>query len=309
MIGLGVGIDYSLFIVTRYRENIADGMTIEEAAGRSVATAGQAVLFAGCTVVIAICGLAISGIPYVAKLGYMAALVVVVMMLAAITLLPAVIGAVGKNINRWRVPSLIHHRDGRGSPPEESIWARWATTVARHAWLFAILGITILLVLAWPVLSMRLGESDDGNLPTSTTQRQAYDLIAQGFGPGTNGPLLVVVALPSHERSRSAHRHLGRDHEAPRTSPRCSHPRLSPDTTGQQVAVITVFPDDVAREPADVVTGAGAAERRAARGHRHERCAGVRRRAHRHLHRHRRPDQQTGSRTSSARWCCCRSCC
>ena len=112
MIGLGVGIDYSLFIVTRYRENVADGMTIEAAAGHSVATAGQAVLFAGCTVVIAICGLAISGIPYVAKLGYMAALVVAVMMLAAITLLPAVIGLVGKNINRWRVPSLIHHRDG-----------------------------------------------------------------------------------------------------------------------------------------------------------------------------------------------------
>ena len=106
MIGLGVGIDYSLFIVTRYRENLGNGMSIEEAAGHSVATAGQAVLFAGCTVVIAICGLAISGIPYVARLGYMAGLVVLVMMFAAITLLPAVIGLVGKSIDRWRVPSL-----------------------------------------------------------------------------------------------------------------------------------------------------------------------------------------------------------
>jgi RND superfamily putative drug exporter len=241
MIGLGVGIDYSLFIVTRYRENLADGMTIEEAAGHSVATAGQAVLFAGCTVVIAICGLAISGIPYVAKLGYMAALVVLVMMLAAITLLPAVIGLVGRNINRWRVPSLIHHRDGPAPPPEESIWARWATTVARHAWLFAILGVSILLVLAWPVLSMRLGESDDGNLPTSTTQRQAYDLIAQGFGPGTNGPLLVVVALPT-----TSDPDLLTDISAAITkTPNVAAvlpPELSPNTTGQKVAVITVFP-------------------------------------------------------------------
>ena len=110
----------------------------------------------------------------------------------------------------------------RRALPEESIWARWATTVARHAWLFAILGISILLVLAWPVLSMRLGESDDGNLPTSTTQRQAYDLIAQGFGPGTNGPLLVVVALPSTSDPDLLTEHLGGDLEDARTSPPCS---------------------------------------------------------------------------------------
>ena len=121
MIGLGVGIDYSLFIVTRYRENLGNGMSIEEACGHSVATAGQAVLFAGCTVVIAICGLAISGIPYVAKLGYMAGLVVLVMMLAAITLLPAVIGLVGRSIDRWKVPTLArrHAREG-ARPPSRS---------------------------------------------------------------------------------------------------------------------------------------------------------------------------------------------
>jgi putative drug exporter of the RND superfamily len=203
MIGLGVGIDYSLFIVTRYRENLATGVDVETAVGRSVATAGSAVLFAGTTVVIAICGLVVSGIPYVARLGYMAGLVVAVMMLAALTLLPAIIGAVGHGIDRWKVPSLIHHpdravREGRDpEPPKGSVWERWATLVARHAWPFAILAVIILLVIAWPVLSMRLGESDDGNLPSSTTQRQAYDLVAQGFGPGTNGPLLVVVQLPS----------------------------------------------------------------------------------------------------------------
>jgi putative drug exporter of the RND superfamily len=203
MIGLGVGIDYSLFIVTRYRENLATGVDVETAVGRSVATAGSAVLFAGTTVVIAICGLVVSGIPYVARLGYMAGLVVAVMMLAALTLLPAIIGAVGHGIDRWKVPSLIHHpdravREGRDpEPPKGSVWERWATLVARHAWPFAILAVIILLVIAWPVLSMRLGESDDGNLPSSTTQRQAYDLVAEGFGPGTNGPLLVVVQLPS----------------------------------------------------------------------------------------------------------------
>lgn len=208
MIGLGVGIDYSLFIVTRYRENRALNVGLEAAVGRSVATAGSAVLFAGSTVVIAICGLAISGIPYVAKLGYMSGVVVAVMMLAALTLLPAIIAVVGNGIDRWKVPSLIHHPDraalarpaaAGGDPisPRASVWERWATLVAKHAWPFAITGTIILLVIAWPVLSMRLGESDDGNLPTSATQRQAYDLVAEGFGPGTNGPLLVVVSLPS----------------------------------------------------------------------------------------------------------------
>lgn len=248
MIGLGVGIDYSLFIITRYRENVADGMTIEVAAGHSVATAGQAVLFAGCTVVIAICGLAISGIPYVAKLGYMAALVVAVMMLAAITLLPAVIGLVGRSIDRWRVPSLIHHRDGPDRAPEESIWARWATTVARHAWLFAVLGISILLVLAWPVLSMRLGESDDGNLPKSTTQRQAYDLIADGFGAGTNGPLLVVVALPSSsdpDLLTNMSAAISKNPNVAAVLP----PELSPNATGPKTAVITVFPKTSPESP------------------------------------------------------------
>jgi RND superfamily putative drug exporter len=203
MIGLGVGIDYSLFIVTRYRENLATGLDVEAAVGQSTATAGSAVLFAGSTVVIAICGLVISGIPYVARLGYMAGLVVLVMMCAALTLLPAIIGVVGHGIDRWKVPSLLHHpdravREGRDpKPPAGSVWERWATLVAQRAWPFAILAVVVLLVIAWPVLSMRLGESDDGNLPTSTTQRQAYDLVAQGFGPGSNGPLLVVVDLPS----------------------------------------------------------------------------------------------------------------
>ena len=209
-------------------------------------------------------------------------------MLAAITLLPAVIGAVGNNINRWRVPSLIHHRDGARRPRrrQESIWARWATMVARHAWLFAVLGITILLVLAWPVLSMRLGESDDGNLPTSTTQRQAYDLIAQGFGPGTNGPLLVVVSLPAASDADLLTGISAAIEQHPNVAA-VLPPELSPNTTGPKVAVITVFPKTSPESPqtsslvqelrSDVLPAAIGTQRR----------AGLRGRPHRHLHRHR----------------------
>ena len=187
MIGLGVGIDYSLFIVTRYRENRATGLELEAAVGRSVATAGSAVLFAGTTVVIAICGLAIAGIPYVARLGYMAGIVVAVMMLAALTLLPAIIAVVGNGIDRWKVPSLIHHPDRAVAAGEDPTRPRAACGSAGRRWSPGTRGrsrsrgVLILLVIAWPVLSMRLGESDDGNLPTSTTQRQAYDLIADGL--------------------------------------------------------------------------------------------------------------------------------
>jgi RND superfamily putative drug exporter len=188
MIGLGVGIDYSLFIITRHRENLAAGMEVEQSVGRAVATAGQAVLFAGTTVVIAICGLLISGIPYVAVLGFAAALVVAVMMIAAITLLPALLGLTGKRIMKGR------HAASRASGSR--FWERWATTVARHPWPFAIVAVLVLLTLAAPFLSIRYGQSDDGTAPSGSTQRIAFDLIAEGFGPGANGPLAVVVTYP-----------------------------------------------------------------------------------------------------------------
>jgi RND superfamily putative drug exporter len=241
MIGLGVGIDYSLFIVTRYREGLANGLSVEDAVGRSVATAGSAVLFAGCTVVIAICGLAISGIPYVARLGYMSGMVVVVMMLAAVTLLPAIIGAIGHRIDKWSVPSFGRHDTSAGAASSTtSIWARWARTVARHAWVFAILAIAILLTLAWPLLSMRLGQSDDGNLPSSTTQRQAYDLIAEGFGPGTNGPLLVVVELPEADDTAALSTISAALAKAPGVD-QVLPPQLN--APANDVAMIAVFPD------------------------------------------------------------------
>ena len=200
MIGLGVGIDYSLFIVTRHRQNLSGGMEMTESIGLANGTAGQAVLFAGGTVVIAITGLALAGIPYVTRLGFMSAIAVAVMMAAAVTLVPALLGLAGRHINSVRLPHLRRkgraaaHHSVTGARPRG--WERWATFMSRHRWAAVIISLAILLTLAAPVLSMRLGQTDDGTLPENLTQRQAYDLITEGFGPGANGPLFLAVALP-----------------------------------------------------------------------------------------------------------------
>ena len=200
MIGLGVGIDYSLFIVTRHRQNLSAGMEVHESIGLANGTAGQAVLFAGGTVVIAITGLALSGVPYVTRLGLMSAIAVAVMMVAAVTFVPAILGLAGRHINSIRVPHLRRkaraeaHHSITGARPGG--WERWAMFMSRHRWPAVIISLAILLTLAAPVLSMRLGQTDDGTLPESLTQRQAYDLITEGFGAGANGPLFLAVALP-----------------------------------------------------------------------------------------------------------------
>ena len=191
MIGLGVGIDYALFIVTRHKLQLNDGMEVRESVARATATAGGAVLFAGGTVVIALVSLLASGIPFVGTMGYAAAVAVVVAVLAAITLLPALLGALGLRINSLRVHLGRTHPDDH----EPHGWARWARGVAARPWRSLIASSTILIVLAIPVLNLHLGSSDNGELPKSTTARQAYDLITEGFGPGANGPLLVSVTL------------------------------------------------------------------------------------------------------------------
>jgi RND superfamily putative drug exporter len=191
MIGLGVGIDYALFIVTRHREFLARGMTVEESAGRAVATAGQAVIFAGGTVVIAILGLAVAGVPFMTAAGVATSVIVLIMVVASVTLLPALLGLSGHSINRFG----IHRRHGADRVGAGEGWARWGRHVSRHALAYAI-GVTVLLVgLAAPVLDLQLGFPDEGTLPTSRTERQAYDLTADGFGPGVNGPLVVAVDI------------------------------------------------------------------------------------------------------------------
>jgi RND superfamily putative drug exporter len=201
MIGLGVGIDYSLFIVTRYRRRLADGLEVNEAIARSTATSGSAVAFAGGTVVIALCSLAFADIPLVSALGYTAAIVVLIAMVAANTLLPALLAALGHRIEALKVPGLGHHpTDDRPHG-----WARWAEAVAKRRIPAALVSVLLLVALAIPVFGIRLGQEDDGQLPESTQSRQSYDLIAEGFGVGTNGPFLIAVRFdpPAHNDQRS----------------------------------------------------------------------------------------------------------
>lgn len=200
MIGLAVGIDYALFIVTRHRQNLALGMDPEESAARANATAGSAVVFAGITVVIAIAGLAVVGIPFLTVMGLAAAATVATAVLVAVTLLPALLGFAGGNIDRLRLPGL-RARTG-GLDEGETIGTKWAAMVTHHRVPFLLGSVGLMVLLAVPVASMRLGLPDDGVEPTSTTQRRAYDLLADGFGPGFNAPLTVVVDLAgSSDRS------------------------------------------------------------------------------------------------------------
>jgi RND superfamily putative drug exporter len=207
LIGLGVGIDYALFIVTRYRRGLQSGLAPEEAAVKAIDTSGRAVLFAGSTVCIALLGILVLGVSFLNGLAVASALTVVFTVLAAITLLPALLGVFGMHVLSRRQRRGVR---GAGSPPlaggspggssprgEHSPWARWAGTVERRPAILAAAAAAVMLVLAIPVLSLRLGSSDQGNDPSTTTTRQAYDLLADGFGPGFNGPLLLVAQTRS----------------------------------------------------------------------------------------------------------------
>ena len=195
LIGLGVGIDYALFIVTRHRRGLQSGLTPEQAAVKAIDTSGRAVLFAGSTVCIALLGILVLGVSFLNGLAVASALTVVFTVLAAVTLLPALLGVFG-----MRVLSRRQRRQlavGAPAPGAAGMWARWASTVERRPAILAVAAVAVMLVLAIPVLSLRLGSSDQGNDPSSTTTRQAYDLLADGFGPGFNGPLLLVAQTSS----------------------------------------------------------------------------------------------------------------
>ena len=200
MIGVGVGIDYALFVVTRHREHLAAGMTVEESAARAVATSGAAVLFAGATVVIAIMGLAIAGIPAVTIMGMVAAGSVAVMVALALTLLPALLGFAGQRIDAIRLPGSKRRAARRAAlhaagATHETMWHRWGRQVTAHPWRYLTLGVVVLGLLAAPVLSLRLGMTDNGTQSEDLTTRRAYDLLADGFGAGFNGPLVLAVEL------------------------------------------------------------------------------------------------------------------
>ncbi|MEU0933487.1 MMPL family transporter [Embleya sp. NPDC005971] len=203
MVGLGVGIDYALFVLARHREYLARGLDPREAAGRAVATAGRPVVFAGGTVVVSILGLAVANVPFMTVGGFAVSIVVLIMVVASVTLLPAFLGAAGPRLARagrisralqTRKPGrLARRRDPAAGAAPAAGWRRWIGHVSRHPVPYAVGAAGLLLTATLPVLGLRVGLPDDGSLPDSRTERRAYDLVAEGFGPGTNGPLVIAA--------------------------------------------------------------------------------------------------------------------
>jgi RND superfamily putative drug exporter len=237
MIGIGVGIDYALFIVTRYREALHAGLSVEDSVEEAIDTSGRAVIFAGTTVVISLMGLTLIGLEFVTAVAIAAAIGVVLMVFVSLTLLPALLGWVGDRIDvttraamiavglvvvglfagvafgaaavsiiaillaigvivgsfffKSSLRQQVPHR--KEPPKEQRFWYRWSRVVQHHPWRMALGAVAVLLILAIPLLSLRLGFGDYGNYPESQTVRRAYDLVAEGFGPGSNGPFVITV--------------------------------------------------------------------------------------------------------------------
>ncbi|MCP4226803.1 MAG: MMPL family transporter [Actinomycetia bacterium] len=274
MIGLGVGIDYALFIVTRYREGLHQGRTAREATLAAMDTAGRAVIFAGITVVISLLGMLLMGLRFVSGLGIGASVTVLLTMISSITLLPALLGLAQERVEvtRWRglimagfvavallgvgigflplaaigvtlalltllvsfavrpLRSEVPRREAK--PMSETFAYRWSRTIQRSPWLWLIAGTIALLVLAAPILSLRLGFSDEGNFPEDTYTRQAYDLLAEGFGEGFNGPFLITVvpgATDSPEAVQALNRALAEAPGVAAVTPAFPNDQASPD--------------------------------------------------------------------------------
>ena len=212
MLGLGVGIDYALFILARHRQNLAEGMPVPEAVGRANATAGLSVLFAGITVIVAVASLQVVGIPMLTAMGWGTALMVAVTMVAAVSLLPGLLGLVGRRVNSLRVPFVRQ----RQIAPAETRSGRWAKRVVARPVRYGVVAAVLLGILAIPAFALRIGFADDGNAVPGSTLRSSYDLLADSFGPGFNGQIAG----------------RRRDRRAARTTPaRCATSgRLSPTT-------------------------------------------------------------------------------
>ncbi|WP_405501720.1 MMPL family transporter [Streptomyces anulatus] len=212
MIGLAVGIDYALFIVSRYRAELAEGREREEAAGRAVGTAGSAVVFAGLTVVIALVGLAVVNIPMLTKMGFAAAGTVAIAVLIALTLVPAALGFAGKRVMGRKARKAAEAEKSPEAKP--NMGTRWARFVLRKPVWVMLVGVLGLGIIAVPAASLEMGLPDDGAQPKSTTQRQAYDMLSDGFGPGFNGPLLVVVDTKNSSDGKAAADRVSEEIEA-----------------------------------------------------------------------------------------------
>ncbi|GAA3499940.1 MMPL family transporter [Streptomyces prasinosporus] len=249
MIGLAVGIDYALFVVSRYRAELAEGREREDAAGRAVGTAGSAVVFAGLTVVIALVGLSVVNIPMLTKMGIAAAGTVAVAVLIALTLIPALLGYAGRRVRPAGEKSrLLGGGRAAGKPQRPNMGTRWASFVVRRPVAVLLLGVVGLGAAAVPAASLELGLPDDGSQPTSTTQRRAYDLLSEGFGPGSNGPLVVVVDAGDSDDPQAVFQQVGDDVKALDNVVNVSP--AAPNKAGD-TATITVVPDS---KPSSVTT-------------------------------------------------------
>jgi len=237
LIGLGVGIDYSLFIVTRYRDGLKAGLSSEEAAVRALNTAGRAVIFAGGTVCIALLGLLVLRLGFLNGLSISAAGTVLLALAAAITLLPALFGFMGMHVlSRRERRRLAAH--GAQDVHKSGFWARWAALVSRRSVILMLCAVALMLVLASPYFALRLGLSDAGNDPAGTTTRKAYDLLAAGFGPGFNGPLMLVAQTGSSADQAALQRLEG----ALAKQPGVAAVVPFPSRPGAKVAIVDVFP-------------------------------------------------------------------
>jgi len=203
LIGIGVGIDYALLVLTRFRAALGQGRSRHDAVVEAVTTAGRSVIIAGATVVIAVLGLCLTALPYMYGVAISASLAVLVVMLASITLLPALLSYLGPRVDRLKIPFLGRRLTAVQERPGESPAARWSHAVQRRPWVAAIVATAILLALAAPALGMRLGFPDAGNDPPDTMTRHAYDLNTEGFGAGSNGPLVVAAELPPDPRAKA----------------------------------------------------------------------------------------------------------
>jgi len=246
MIGLGVGIDYALFLSTRYRQLVMDGAEPAEAVVHAVATSGQSVLVAGGTVVIAMLGLFASGIGFVGRVGLAAAIAVAVSALAAITLVPALLGLAGPNLDRLRLRRPVAEAPAGGEAGKAG-WHRYARAVERHPWRHLGAAVAVLAALAFPTLTMTLGHIDPGADPTSYTDRRAYEAISDAFGPGVNGPFTVVVRLAAGDSGATLAAGLDR---ALAATPGVARVRPASTTPDGSLLVATVVPTTGPQDPA-----------------------------------------------------------
>ena len=245
LIGLGVGIDYALFIVTRHRAGLMSGLSSEEAAVRAVNTSGRAVLFAGGTVVIALLGLLVLRLNFLNGLGIGSAVAVAFTVMSALTLLPAMLGFFGHRLISKKQRQVLAEKGPRVAG-SEGAWARWSVLVGRHKAVLSILVVVVIALMSIPTLGIRLGSSDAGNDKAETTTRKAYDLLADGFGPGSNGPLQLVAEVQSPADTTAFTTMLG----AVKSDPNVASVQPLPAKPGATVAIAIVTPKSAPQDKA-----------------------------------------------------------